>query len=205
VSLPTLRSSDFAADYRGFGSEIELLPKPWIGAETHLTTPSGSCGQSPRARPPMFRRGVRLPPARRSDEPLKRLSPAPARARARPVVGRQPTIAPAPLEHRRQHALTSPPRLDRTGLARLSVRVRAGLGVARSRVRAAIAPHAKQRALPCRRPSRDWLGPCRAAASDSKHRRRRQVQPSSVMIMPDASSPHRGRYRLGWGPARARR
>src|SRR5256885_1627777 len=76
-------------------------------------------------------------------EPLERLSPAPTRVRARPVVrGRQPTVPRAPLTHRCDNTFARPPPLDRAWVAGLAVGVRVAVAVPRLGVRAAAAAHA---------------------------------------------------------------
>jgi hypothetical protein len=76
-------------------------------------------------------------------ESLERLAATATRVRARPVVRRrQPTVAGAPTQHGVEHALPSPPTLDRTRVARLAIGVGVALPVPRLRVRAAPTAHA---------------------------------------------------------------
>ena len=76
-------------------------------------------------------------------ESRERLAATATRVRARPVVRRrQPTVACAPAQHGVEHALPSPPALDRARVARLAIGVGVPLPVPRLGVGAAAATHA---------------------------------------------------------------
>jgi hypothetical protein len=146
VAPPPLGFADLAVDSRGLGSEIELLPNGDVADGDGLADASWLCRRAvARAAAQVPNRRVTTLAAGQSPD-LSRSSatpPRPTRVRPRPVVGRrQPALAGAPVAHRVEHPLGRPAGLDRTGAARLAVRVRVALAVPRLRVRAAAAAHA---------------------------------------------------------------